>query len=607
MKCMNSVTEGFLKRNSLFIAKLIALIALFFVLTVWLYFAYAPSIRSMAPSMLGRTDVVMEEFARLDSLGSFLSALFQGNLGYSFRSNLPVWSVLVGHLGITVLLIFISIAISVATGAFVALVASRFKPKSYKPLIFAYSQRGYFFALTMWTGLILLLLFSFLLGWFPAAHSQPNSWLLYPPENIFVEIEGRLRHLVLPMLTLVVIFMIRSFFVFWSGGTRFTSGETLRSLLLPLTATDFACIISAVVLIEYTFVLPGVGWLLFVSVDSGDLNMIAGAFLVLLAIATILGYVTVLFDFVQQRYGLLGKLEKEAHAEAENEERSTRNVSSVGLEGLLRLVLRRKSLFLGVVIVSLFVIVGLAAPLLTPYDPAQFGVAERFAQPAWYQSLSLGDKDAAAFGVLGTDEYGRDIFSQILYGARNILITAVPMAIVAALIGLALGFAASHFGNLTDNIIRLFVGTTLALPIVPLLAVASWTLWPSPLDWALLWVLSALAAMASRTAFLAHAGGRVLAGGALRSRFPNLFKDLSANFCFIMVSLTLLNLIGSFGLYQLWPGLDFYAPTWSGMLGIALSRVYLFDAWWLWVPPLSCILFLAAGFLLIGLGLEKRL
>jgi len=603
---MNSVTEGFLKRNSLFIAKLIALIGLFFVLTVWLYFAYAPSILSSAPSMLVSPDVVMEEFARLGSLGSFLAALFQGNLGYSFRYNLPVWSILVGRLEKTVLLIFISIAISAATGACVALVASRFKPKGYKPMIFAYSQKGYFFALATWTGMILVLLFSFLLGWFPSAHSQPDYWLIHPPENIFVEIEGRLRHLALPMLTLTIIFMIRSFFVVWSGGARFTSEKTLRNLLLPLTTVDFACIISAVVLIENVFLFPGVGWLLFVSVDSADLNIMLGAFLVLLIIAIILGYVGVFFDFVKQRYGLLGESEKEVYAKAESEEKSTQNVSNIRLEGLLRPLLRSKSLFLGVVVVSLFVVMGVAAPLLTPYDPAQFGVAERLAQPAWYQSLPLGDKDAAAFGLFGTDELGRDIFSQILYGARSTLIITVPTAIIAALIGLALGFAASHFGNMTDNIIRLFVDITPTLPVLPLLVVVSWTLWSSPLNWALLWVLSALAAMASRTAFLAHESDKVLVGGALRSRFPSLFKDLSANFCFVMVSLTLLALVGDFGFSQPWLGL--YAPTWSGMLGNALSTAYArARAWWLWVPPLSCILLLAAGFLLIGLGLEKRL
>ncbi len=603
---MNTVTEGFLKRNALFIAKPIAFIALFFTLTVWLYFAYAPSILSSAPSMLGRPDAVMEEFARLDSLGSFLSALFQGNLGYSFRSNQPVWSILVEHLGTTILLLIVSIVISVATGAFVALVASRFKPKSRIALVSAYSERGYFFALTMWTGVILFLFFSYYLGWFPSAHSQPDYWLIHPPENIFVEIEGRLRHLALPMLTLTIVFMIRSFFVVWSGGARFTSGKTLRNLLLPLTSVDFACIISAVVLIENVFLFPGVGWLLFVSVDSADLNMMLGAFLVLLAIAIILGFVAISFDFVQQRYSLF-ESEIEAQIKTDNKKRHTQNVSNMRLGNLLRLLLGKKSLFLGLVIVCSFVTVGLVAPLLTPYDPTQFGVAERFAQPVWYKSLSLGDEDRAAFGLLGTDGYGRDIFSQVVYGARNILILAVPMAVVAALIGLALGIAASRFGNLIDNIIRLFVDTTLALPIVPLLVVVSWTLWSSPVDWALLGVLSALVAMASRRAYLARTGERMLAGGALRSGFPSLFMDLSANFCFVMVSLILLSLISSFGFYQPLSGLDFYAVTWSGMLGSALSTVQLFDACWLWVPPLSCIMLFAAGFLLIGLGLDKRL
>jgi peptide/nickel transport system permease protein len=809
---MNTSIRGLLKGKTFFIAKLFALIIVFFLLVVWLYFAYAPRILGTITSMLGRADVLAEEVARLDSLGSFLSALLHGNLGYSFHYGQPVWSILVDHLGMTALLIAISIAISGAVGALVASVASRFGSRGNMPLVSSYSLKGYFFALTMWTGMILILLFSLHLGWFPAGHTEPDYWLIYPPENIFVEIGVRLSHLALPMLTLTIIFLIRSFFVVWSGGVRFISGQTLRNLLLPLTATDFACIVSAVVLIEYVFYLPGVGWLLFMSFFADPIMM--GAFLVLLAIAVILGCVAVLFDFVRQRYSLPGESEKRTCIRTESKERPKQNVTNMRLKGLLRLSVSRKSMFVGLVITCSFIIIGVTAPLLTPYDPVSVTVTPKIAyslsMPVWYGYLFPGENvsenidvtsdpyfrsaeaiekltfettlahqgsihteyvsdkgfpdgsgpgclaivfereadvapygevkvnltaafnypysfppkqflgDVAvlvdnsqggsvefnvvlgrtgssrmiswagqsftprvegwitpypridsndfhtkdwlgetfgsdwsrfparamfsesgdyrfsieivfedtqpgasnvkvyvddfflrvygnSFGVFGTDEYGRDIFSQILYGARNILIITVPMAVVAALIGLALGFAATYFGNLIDNLVKLFVDTTLALPIVPLLVVVSWTLWSSPLDWALLWVLSALAATASRTAYATRKGEKALAGSFLRGRLLSLFKDLSANFCFVMASLTLLSLIGSFGFYSPWLGPDFRASTWGGMLGGALYSASLFRGLWLWVPPLSCTLLFAAGFFLIGLGLDKRL
>jgi peptide/nickel transport system permease protein len=382
----------------------------------------------------------------------------------------------------------------------------------------------------------------------------------------------------------------------------------LRNLLLPLTLTDFAGIVSAVVLIEYTFALPGVGWRLFSSIETGDLTMFVGAFLMLLAIATILGYIGVLFDFVRQRTGLPVELEKEAHVKADDKEGSAQTASKIGLKSLFGLMLRKKSLFIGLAIVFLFVILGLAAPLLTAYDPAQLGVAERYAQPVWYKSLFEGDPDAASFGLLGTDMFGRDVFSQFLYGARNAFIITVPMAFMAALVGLALGFAANHFGNLIDSIVKLFADTTLALPVVPLLIVVSWTLRSGSLDWALLWVLSALAVVAFRSAYQAQIGDRASAGDTLRRRLPSLFRYFFANFCFVMASLTLLSLISSFWMYYR-PLYDpgFSTFTWGGMLSMALFSASLFQSWWLWVPPLSSILLLAAGFLLIGIGLDKHL
>jgi hypothetical protein len=216
--------------------------------------------------------------------------------------------------------------------------------------------------LTTWAGFIVVLIFAYRLGWLPSSHSLPDCWSINPPENIFVEIEVRLRHLALPMLTLTIIFMIRSFLVIWSGGARFTSGKTLRNLLLPLTVTDFAGTVSAVVLIEYSFTLPGVGWQLLTSIETGDLNVLVGAFLMLLAIATILGYIGFLLDFVRQRTGLPVELEKEVHAKADDKEGSAQTASKIGPKSLLRLMLRKKSLFIGLAIVFLFVILGLAAP-----------------------------------------------------------------------------------------------------------------------------------------------------------------------------------------------------------------------------------------------------
>lgn len=598
---MSGATRGFLARNFLLIAKLLALIVLFFALVAWAYYAYAPTILEQARHYLGPAEYLTSENVRLSSLSSFLSALFQGNLGRSYQTRQPVWNTLAASLETTVLLIVLSSAISVATGAFAAFVALRFKSSSRRQFASAFSRKGFFFALTTWTGFVLIMILSFYLGWFPSRHTFPDYWLIHPPESILVEIEGRLRHLSLPLFTLMIVFMIRSFSVVWSDNAFLTSRKDLWRLLLPSTATDFACIVSAVVLVENVFGLPGVGYQFLTSIDQGDFALMIGAFIVLLGVAVILGYFAVLLDFVHRRY-IFGEYLNERLVKTEEWEMPERKASTTSLKLLARQVLAKKSLVFGILIVLVFVIVGLIGPLLTPFLPSQY-VAEPYSPPIWVGQL------LRTFGILGTDAYGRDIFTQTVYAARAMLISTIPLAIAAALIGLGLGSASRHLGKWADNIVVLFADTTLTLPILPLLVVVSLAqvLEPqvlNPLSWTMLWVLSALVAMASKRKVPVHEKGEKPTINIQQNRFLGLIRDVTANFSFVMASLALLSLVGYIVSFQLLLGpVD---VTWSRMLSSALYSGY-FHAWWIWVPPLGCILLFATGFLLIGLGLDRRL
>jgi len=802
---MSDTISGILRRNLRLIVKLVALIILFFALVAWLYFASSPTILENALEELRDPAAAAEESVRLSSLGSFLSALFQGNLGYSFYTRKPVWSLLVAGLGITVPLIVLSIVISIVTGVIFGSIALKFEPKSRRPLTFAHSQRGFFFGLTAITGFVLLVLFSHSLGWFPWGHTIPAEWLLHPPENIFVEIAGRLRHLALPAFTLTVIFAIRSFFLVWSGGSPFTSKKTLKRLLLPFAIADFACIISAVVLIEWTFILPGVGFSLWRSL--GDPPLAVGAFIVLLAIAVILGYISVLLDFAQQHFGLREGLKEKAATKSGTKKAHPQSTEDTLLKRVVRQVFERKSLVVGSVIVVSFLIVAAFAPLITPYDPVRipvYPIAGSSAKPVWYRHLPgadpvsdnlqavqqpdfdtaasleelnfttsigqgvsehfvsdigyeedgcvaivfereeaeapfgqvkaslfkefdfpyevspkrfvgqmavrvnasegvpvtiviviekevserrlewwnqtfdssetswmtpsppidsfaekgwlkdrfgiewmmdpagkmfsemgnyrygleitfndtqrpVGEKVEAtvyvdnfefkllgtAFGLLGTDQYGRDIFTQVLYGARTMLIVTVPIAAAAALIGLGLGFLAGYFHNWADNLVMVFAETTLATPVFPLLLVFGFIYWHQGISWflVLLWPLCALATMASRRIYVLRPKNQKLSGNTIRSRFQNLFKDFSANFCLVMTSVTLLNLVISTSFI----GTHEPTPTWSGIFNSAQSKASGFEFWWWWVPPILCTILFAMGFLLIGIGLDERL
>jgi peptide/nickel transport system permease protein len=76
-----------------------------------------------------------------------------------------------------------------------------------------------------------------------------------------------------------------------------------------------------------------------------------------------------------------------------------------------------------------------------------------------------------AFGLLGTDQFGRDIFTQLLYGARISLYVGLLSSIIGVILGLLLGLASGYLGRIIDEIIMRFTDMLLVIPTLPLLIV----------------------------------------------------------------------------------------------------------------------------------------
>ncbi|MBI4200938.1 MAG: ABC transporter permease [Chloroflexi bacterium] len=105
----------------------------------------------------------------------------------------------------------------------------------------------------------------------------------------------------------------------------------------------------------------------------------------------------------------------------------------------------------GGIIVLLLVIMALAAPFLAHYDPLEFQAGARLAPPS------------ARFW-LGADEFGRDIYSRILHGARLSLIVGLGATLLGSIVGTAMGLVSGYFGGRVDAIIQRGVDIMLALP-----------------------------------------------------------------------------------------------------------------------------------------------
>jgi peptide/nickel transport system permease protein len=139
--------------------------------------------------------------------------------------------------------------------------------------------------------------------------------------------------------------------------------------------------------------------------------------------------------------------------------------------GVLRRLARNPVVVIGAVILLLILVMGLAAPLLTPLDPAEINPVARNKKPGTELTIRAADGSKRTITHwMGTDSLGRDVYARVVYGARTSLTVGVAVAIVSVAIGLAIGLVAGYFRWL-DAIVMRFMDGLMAIPAI-LLAIA---------------------------------------------------------------------------------------------------------------------------------------
>jgi peptide/nickel transport system permease protein len=107
------------------------------------------------------------------------------------------------------------------------------------------------------------------------------------------------------------------------------------------------------------------------------------------------------------------------------------------------------------VVIFLMMFAGVFPQLVAPYNPLDIDFSSILAAPSWDHWF-------------GTDAYGRDIFSRIIYGSRTALIIGFASSLLGSCIGAVLGIASAYFGGRVDNWIQRFMDILLAFPIIVL-------------------------------------------------------------------------------------------------------------------------------------------
>ena len=127
---------------------------------------------------------------------------------------------------------------------------------------------------------------------------------------------------------------------------------------------------------------------------------------------------------------------------------------------------------LPIAILALVALAGIFAPLLTPYDPVKNDLINSLLPPFWVDGGSTEH-------LLGTDGFGRDVFTRLLYGARVSLAVASLSLLIAVTLGTTAGVVAGYRGGSVDSILMRMVDVLLALPTILVALVVSVAVGPS--------------------------------------------------------------------------------------------------------------------------------
>jgi peptide/nickel transport system permease protein len=262
---------------------------------------------------------------------------------------------------------------------------------------------------------------------------------------------------------------------------------------------------------------------------------------------------------------------------------------------------RRAPLVIGGVLLVTVIVVTVAAPLITNYDPNEIDPLHPLAPP-----LTPGH-------ILGTDNFGRDILSRILYGGRIDLLIAFGATSVTLVVGTAIGLFSGFVGGWVDSTIMRIVDLFFAFPFFVLVIAIVAMLGPSILNmfiaiWLTSWITYAritrghtLGAKQQEYVLAARALGFRSRRVMLRHILPNV---LSFVVIFAMVDAVGNVLLGaSLGFLGL--GAQPPSPEWGVM--ISDGQNYIFSAWWLATFPGIAIVIVGVGFSLLGDGLADIL
>ena len=587
---------------------------------------------------------------------AYVRNLSQGNLGVSFANRLEVKEILIDRVWKTVLLLFTGEIVAIFLGTFLGIVASwrRGSKLDIGILIwglFTWSIPTFFF------GIILVIL---------ARGHLPTGMMVtvgLKPEDGWIYWKDVARHLVLPTITLGIGFTSSYMMVMRSSIVEVLSEDyilaakakglnnfqilrdhALKNAMLPmvtLLALSLGYTVGGAIQVETVFSWPGIGRLIFDSVVKQDYPVLQGAFL-LLAISVI--GANFLADLI---YSLLDpRVQLESPLQASRQQKVLLNIISAirkiplairnlpvnfqvrikkwsiglkafwthmeripalivnGLSVFWKTLKRKPMALFGLIMLLVIVILAIFAPAIVPFTEEEMSTLK----------VTAGDILAPpdANHLLGRDDAGKDVLSQLIYGARISLIVGFSASFMSLIIGTIVGMVAGYFGGRIDNFLMRLVDILMVIPTLPLMLVII-TFWGRGLDKIILvigllyWtymarlVRSQVISIKERHYILR---AKALGASDLRIITRHIFPQVVPLIIAQGVLDTSTAIIAESSLAFLGLG-DPTKVSWGMMLNFAFARAISAEAWWFLLPPGFSIVWVSLSLVLIGTALEE--
>ena len=269
---------------------------------------------------------------------------------------------------------------------------------------------------------------------------------------------------------------------------------------------------------------------------------------------------------------------------------------------ILHRFLKNKLAMIGFILLTLFVLAAIFAPILTSYARDSIDLMNIESHPTLKH-------------LLGTDELGRDGFTRLLYGGRVSLGVALSATVLQLLIGVSLGCISGFYGKWIDNVIMRIVDTVMCFPFFVIAITIAALIGPS--IWNIILIIGLLqwtgVARIVRAEILSLKQSEFIEAARAMgfNNFEIITKHLLPNISSpVIVNATLSvaqGILMEAGLSFLGLGVKQPEPSWGNILSAAQSMRVLQSEWWLWIPAGLLVFLSVLSINFVGDGLRDAL